>query len=322
MFLLQGHKGEIGDHSLTFSPDGRLLASGAHDGKVKVWDLAKRKSKVTLQVADDELVTGVGFIRGGAGLITTDWGGPLRVWDLAAPRKRRRLADYGWMTLNCMAVTADGTKAATAGSITDNDDEYAFWVDLERLLPEATAGSRGGYRIACFKLDQAEGRASILGGHEEEIGYLAFSPDGKLLASGSADCTTRVWDAVTGEQRFKWKQRGWIRGLKFAPDGKTLAAGAGRTVKVWDLTTGEERATLAKGHRETIFTLAYSPDGRFLATGSKDGSVRFWDLTTGRDRAFRWKIGEVHALAFAPDGMTAAAGGEHGDIVVWDVDEV
>src|SRR5262249_48585534 len=179
------------------------------------------------------------------------------------------------------------------------------------------------YCIARFDLNPgAHPGAVILGGHEEEIGYLAFSADGTLLASGSADCTTRVWDAVTGEERFRWKQRGWIRGLKFAPDGRALAAGAGRTVKVWDLTTGKERTTLAKGHRETIFTLAYSPDGRFLATGSKDGSVRFWDLTTGRDRAFRWKIGEVHALAFAPDGMTAAADGGGGDIVVWDVDEV
>jgi WD40 repeat protein len=299
MFLLQGHKGEIGDHSLTFSPDGRLLASGAQDGKAKVWDLAKRKSKVTFRVADEELVTGVGFTRGGTRLVTTDWGGPLRVWDLAT-RRRTTLAKYGWLTLNCLAVTADGSRAATAGSIIN---EF------------------GAYCIARFDLD-AGGGISLPLGHEKEIGYLAFSPDGRLLASGSADCTTRVWDVLTGEERFRWKQRGWIRGLKFSPDGKTLAAGAGRTVKVWDLTTGAERATLARGHRETILALAYSPDGRFLATGSKDGSVRFWDLTTGRDRAFRWKIGEVHALAFAPDGMTAAAGGEKGDIVVWDVDEV
>jgi WD40 repeat protein len=185
----------------------------------------------------------------------------------------------------------------------------------------ATGGSiweDGVSRIARFDLESGE-FLPLVGAHDDQIGCLDFSPDGTLLASGAADSTTRLWDLATGAERFRWKHRAWIQGVKFAPDGKTVAAAAGRTVKLWDVATGRERASLGGGHRGTICTLAYSPDGRILGTVSKDGSVRFWDLTTGRDRAFRWKIGDVHALAFAPDGLTAAAGG---DIVVWDVDEV
>jgi WD40 repeat protein len=153
MFLLRGHKGELGDHSLTFSPDGRLLASGAMDGKVKVWDLGKRRSKLTFSLSE-ELVTGVGFVQGGAALVTSDWDGLVRVWDLAT-RKRRRLAKYGWLDLNCLAVTADGATVATAGSIEEG----------------------GAYRIARLDLsDDGRSRPILLGDHDQQIGYLAFLP--------------------------------------------------------------------------------------------------------------------------------------------------
>src|SRR5262249_42263051 len=152
-----------------------------------------------------------------------------------------------------------------------------------------------------------------------QIGALAYSPDGRLLASGAADDHDRVWDCQTGEERLDLKHRSWIQSVRFAPDGRVLATVGGRIIYLWDPATGETRGEL-RGHREKVRCLAFSPDGRTLASAAEDRVVRLWDVADLRQRqAFKWQVGEVHAVAFAPDGMTMAAGGD-ADIVVWDVD--
>jgi WD40 repeat protein len=97
---------------------------------------------------------------------------------------------------------------------------------------------------------------------------------------------------------------------------------AGWSIELWDLEALRERATLT-GHRQMVWSLAFSPDGRLLASGAGDGVVQFWDAVSGQPpAAFDWKLGTVRALAFAPDGMTAAAGGDgENALVLWDIDE-
>src|SRR5262249_25443770 len=105
-------------------------------------------------------------------------------------------------------------------------------------------------------------------------------------------------------------------------DCALLASTADRDVKLWDVARGTELATLT-GHKGLVDGLAFSPDGRTLATACRDGAVRFW--TTGpapAERiAYNWDIGAVHAVTFSPDGLLAACAGASGRIVVWDVDE-
>ena len=109
-------------------------------------------------------------------------------------------------------------------------------------------------------------------GHTDYVGCVAFSPDGKTLASGSADRTIKLWDVATGQERGP-PSRGTLEvsRLAFSPDGKTLASGGGRirTVKLWDVATGKEPATL-KGHTVPGASVAFSPDGKTLASGSRD----------------------------------------------------
>ena len=128
-----------------------------------------------------------------------------------------------------------------------------------------------------------------------------------------------VW-AITGATPVRFNLKSPCRALAFAPDGKALAATADWKALTFDIERKQERHSLA-GHKGIISALAYTPDGRYLMTGSWDKTVKFWDAGTGQEVAsFEWPVGRVCAVAFAPDGLRAAVAGDAGTIVVWDVD--
>jgi len=297
MRLFKGHGGRIGSNALAYSPDGTRPASGASDGSAIIWDLAAAKP-VWIIERHEELVTGVGFLHGGAILATTSWDGTVRFWDVAA---RKQIKKYDTAGMNCLAVSRDGRHLATAGS----SRIWGMGSTISRWRVEA------GPPVRIVKI-------ANIGLHFDQIGAIAFSPDGSRLASGSADRTTRLWDLPDGESGPVMKSKAWIQGVAFSPDGTRLAVAAGPTVKLHDVETGEELAVLATHRRQTL-SVAFTPSGRTLLSGSKDGTVCCWDVAAGRPGAvYRWKIGPVEAVTVAPDGMTAAAGGQ--DVLVWDLD--
>jgi WD40 repeat protein/DNA-binding CsgD family transcriptional regulator len=153
------------------------------------------------------------------------------------------------------------------------------------------------------------------------ISSVAFSPNGKLLATGDADGKSHLWQVETGKLLFTFtghSNRVWS--VAFSPDGRTLASGSeDQTVKLWDVTTGLCVRTL-QGHSNWVRSVAFSPDGQTLASGSEDQTVKLWDIRTGLClKIFQGDTHRVRSVAFSPDGQTLASGSKNQTVKLWDV---
>jgi WD40 repeat protein len=166
---------------------------------------------------------------------------------------------------------------------------------------------------------------AVLRGHEGSVRTVTFSPDGLLLASGGGDTTVRLWAVGTWKpiHTFKGHLLG-VSSLSFTPDGSTLASAAFPAnsravgeVKLWNVDTGRLRLNLGADARTVV---AFSPDGKILATGGADGAVRLWDPETGKERdALVGHRGPVRSLAWTADGRTLVSSGSDDAIYLWDV---
>jgi WD40 repeat protein/serine/threonine protein kinase len=296
LHTLTGHRNRV--MSLSFSPDCRQVASGSYDDTdvmVLVWDLANGRVQHTFRDHRDD-VTCVAFNPDGQRLASSG-GKKLIIWDLVSGREIRAFESANITT---MAFSPDGR--------------------------QLVSGHSGGDKIVrVWDVAGANEPHMLLRGHSGSVNSVAFSTDGKRIASASADWTVKVWDAATGQvlRTLAGHDLG-VAGVAFSPDGQWLASASGDgTIKLWDEASGQETLTL-KGHTRGVYGVAFSPDGqRLFSSAGKlkqaGGEVKIWNATSGQETlALKGHQSCVTSLACSNDGKWLASGSEDGTVIIWD----
>jgi len=178
--------------------------------------------------------------------------------------------------------------------------------------------------VETFGIDRHGGRLIMnLTGHEGVVLTVAYSSNGRMLASGSGDGTVRIWDTLSGEETMAPLQSsdGAVHCVAFTHDSQRVLSGTEcYAVHIWSVRTGRAVMAPLRGHSELVLALALSPDDRVIASGSADNSVRLWDATTGHGiTELTGHTNWVRSVAFSFDGRTLVSGSDDCTVRLWDV---
>lgn len=292
---LTGHTGTI--KSLNFSPNSKMLVSGGSDYEptIRFWHPQNGKKLGTINRAHQGAIDSILITPDGKTLISCGSDYRINFWNLRTLEFSRAFDGHTTSVLS-LALTPDSQILASGGL-----DGIRLW-DLQNKLPLATLASfdnaiyslaispnsqilASGDNKGIIKLWDIQSRKLItqFNAHSEIITRLVFTPDGQTLVSSSRDKTIKIWNINNGQQIRTLKgHNNWVNTIAISPDGNTLASGGQDGMKLWDLTTGElknispENSNSVMAWTQPITEIAFSSDGKMIATGGVDQKINIW----------------------------------------------
>jgi len=288
VMTLTGHDSAV--RSVSYSPDGRLLASGSKDGTVRIWDRLTGEETMSPMRSGNGAVLSVDFARSGKWVASGTKAGTVCIWNLTQSRTSLRKLSNHSGSVTSVVFSPDSSRLASASK----DKTIRLW------NPET------GVQLA------------VLNGHTAALTGVAFSPDGEILASRSDDESIRLWSSTTGQAARESLEDAGYRSVDFSADGEMIAGATRYEVKLTRRTTGDEITSLWCG--STINSIRFSPDARSLVV-TRDLDVHLWTLHPDPRNASRVDLGghggNVNWATFSPDGLYIASASDDGTIRIW-----
>jgi WD40 repeat protein/transcriptional regulator with XRE-family HTH domain len=334
LFSLTGHTASV--NGVAYSPEGKLIATASDDGTVKIWDADTGKEILTFS-GHNGAVHDISFSPDGRYLASASDDGTAKIWNLQSGEPVLTFAGHG-DTVFDVAFSPDGNLVATSGL-----DEYVrIWDpisgDESLALPfEGGDQLRGlafvpdGTRIAVTSTKHPWGRVwdtstgeVLLNGfpaHRDALVDIAFSSDGKLIATASSDATAKIWDTATGELLYTLAGHTLpVTGVAFDPAATHLATTSwDQTTRLWSIQPTSESLFIPIDAPWSM-RISYSPDGnRILAGDPDEKSTKVWEATSGEEiRNLKGQNAQPSHASYSPDGKLIAAADDK-NIIIWDL---
>ncbi|MEH1826929.1 MAG: NB-ARC domain-containing protein [Nostoc sp.] len=321
-----------GIFSVTFSPSGKLLATGDTNGEIRLYDVVDGQQLLTCE-GHTGWVWSVAFSHDGQILASGSNDQTVKLWDTSTGQCLKTLQGHN-AGVRSVAFSAD-SRILVSGS---EDQTVKLWdLNIQSCL-RTLQGHTGGIQSVAFSVDSQLLASSsedqtikvwdvstgqclqTLQEHTRRVYSIAFSPNSQIIISGCHDQTIKVWDVSTGKcLQTLQEHTNLINSVAFSSDGQMFASGSDdHTIKLWDISSGKCLKTL-RGHSNRIWSVSFSPDSNILASSSDDHTVKLWDINSGRCiKTLQGYNNGVWSVAFNRDGKILVSGSNDQTVKLWD----